>query len=177
MMNVYSFIHSVHFYSASFSPLLLQRRYRLQHVYCIGVSRRSAQATISKGLNQDPYVAARAGVEPTTLRLRIIELTNAQQRPTTLRNNSNSNKIIQIDLQTLTLLLKNLKNLSFFNGSGSTGVRAATLHPAYIYLRKIHRTGPAGRAVWLNGEKFAKDISGMGVGYCSESKVRDRTLK
>ena len=36
--------------------------------YCIGVSRRSAQATVGTGLAQGPYVAARAGVEPTTLR-------------------------------------------------------------------------------------------------------------
>ena len=38
----------------------------------IGVSRRSAQATEDKGLAQGPYVAARAGVEPTTLRLKVI---------------------------------------------------------------------------------------------------------
>src|SRR6218665_3754462 len=66
------------------SQLLLgtQRRSRLQHGYCIGVSRRSAQATVSKGLAQGPYVAARAGVEPTTLRLRVVDLTNAPPRPT-----------------------------------------------------------------------------------------------
>src|SRR6218665_1174223 len=33
---------------------------RLQHRCCIGVSRRSAQATVGKGLAQGPYVAARA---------------------------------------------------------------------------------------------------------------------
>ena len=49
---------------------------------CAGVSRRSAQATVSKGLAKGSYVAARAGVEPTTLRLRIIDLTNAPPRPT-----------------------------------------------------------------------------------------------
>jgi len=43
-----------------------------------GVSRRSAQATVDKGLAQGPYVAARAGVEPTTLRLRV----NAPRSPT-----------------------------------------------------------------------------------------------
>src|SRR6218665_1993295 len=61
-----------------------QRRSRLglQHGYCIGVSRRSAQATVSKGLAQGPYAAARARVEPTTLRLRLIDLTNAPPRPT-----------------------------------------------------------------------------------------------
>ena len=38
--------------------------------------------TVSKGLAQGPYVAARAGVEPTTLRLKVINLTNAPPRPT-----------------------------------------------------------------------------------------------
>src|SRR6218665_1001910 len=45
--------------------------------YCIGVSRRSAQATVGKGLVQGPYMAARAGVEPTTLRLKAIDSTKA----------------------------------------------------------------------------------------------------
>ena len=49
---------------------------------CIGVSRRSAQATVGKGLAQGPYVAARAEVEPTTLRLKVIDSTNAPPRPT-----------------------------------------------------------------------------------------------
>src|SRR6218665_3328291 len=57
---------------------------RIQHGYCIGVSRRSAQATAGKGLTQCPYVAPRAGVEPTTLRLRVIDSTNAIPRPTML---------------------------------------------------------------------------------------------
>ena len=55
----------------------------IQHGYCIGVSRRSAQAAVSKGLAQCPYVAARAGVEPTTLRLKVIISTKAPPRPTT----------------------------------------------------------------------------------------------
>src|SRR6218665_1601544 len=54
-----------------------QRRSRLQHGYCIGGSRRSAQATPGKGLVQGLSMAARAGVEPTTLRLRVIVSTNA----------------------------------------------------------------------------------------------------
>src|SRR6218665_3110534 len=58
-----------------------QRRSRLQDGYCIEVSRRSAQATVGKRLAQGPYVAARAEVEPTTLRLRIIDLTYAPPRP------------------------------------------------------------------------------------------------
>ena len=45
IIHVYkcSFIHSGHFYSAPSTTT--QRRSRLQHGYCIGVSRRSAQAT------------------------------------------------------------------------------------------------------------------------------------
>src|SRR6218665_65982 len=58
-------------------------RSRLQHRYCIGVSRRSAQATAGKGLAQGPYMAARAGVEPTTLRLKAIDSTKAPPCPTT----------------------------------------------------------------------------------------------
>src|SRR6218665_1348155 len=44
---------------------------------------RSAQATAGKGLAQGPYVTARAGVEPTTLRLKVIDSTKAPSRPTT----------------------------------------------------------------------------------------------
>ena len=54
----------------------------LQTTAWIGVLRRSAQATVSKGLALGPYVAARVGVEPTTLRLRVIDLTNAPPRST-----------------------------------------------------------------------------------------------
>src|SRR6218665_2031321 len=50
-------------------------------IYCIGVSRRSAQATAGTGLAQGPYVTARAGVEPTTLRLRVIASANAPPCP------------------------------------------------------------------------------------------------
>ena len=75
--DIHSFIHSGHFYSAPFKSSTTQRRSRLQHGYCIGVSRRSAQATAGKG----PYVTARAGVQPTTLRLRVIASTNAPSRP------------------------------------------------------------------------------------------------
>src|SRR6218665_368060 len=52
----------------------------LQHRYCIGVSRRSAQATAGKGLTQGPYVTA--GVEPTTLRFKVIDSTKEPSRPT-----------------------------------------------------------------------------------------------
>src|SRR6218665_3522572 len=79
-IHFHSFIHSDHFYSAFKSPTT-QRRSRLQHGYCIGFSRRSAQATAGKGLAQGPYMAARAGVEPTTLRLKAIYSTKAPPCP------------------------------------------------------------------------------------------------
>src|SRR6218665_2564544 len=45
-------------------------------------SRRSAQATAGKELAQGPYVTARVGVEPTTLRLKVIDSTKAPSRST-----------------------------------------------------------------------------------------------
>src|SRR6218665_948755 len=84
-MSIHSFIHSGHFY---FKSSTTQRRSRLQNGYCIGVSRRSAQATAGKGLAQGPYVTARAGVEPTTLRLRVIASTNAPSRPNIMYTSS-----------------------------------------------------------------------------------------
>ena len=76
----YSFIRP--FLYRPFKSSTTQRRSRLQHRYCIGVSRRSAQATEGKGLAQGPYVAVRAGVKPTTLRLKVIASTKAPPRPT-----------------------------------------------------------------------------------------------
>src|SRR6218665_1168855 len=85
VLLIHSFIHSF-IVALSIAPLQVlyttQRCSRLQQGYCIGVSRRSAQATVGKGLAQGPYVAARAGVEPTTLRLRVIASTNEPPRPT-----------------------------------------------------------------------------------------------
>ena len=69
---------------APFKSTTTQRRSRLQHGHCIGVSRRSAQATVGKGLAQGPYMTARAGIEPTTLRLKAIDSTKAPPCPTIL---------------------------------------------------------------------------------------------
>src|SRR6218665_894044 len=77
LYSTHSFIHSGHFKSST-----TQRRSRLQHGYCIGVSRRSAQAIAGKGLAQGPCVAARLGVEPTTLQLKVIVSTKAPPPPT-----------------------------------------------------------------------------------------------
>src|SRR6218665_3016702 len=84
LLFIHSFIHSFirPFLYRPFKFFTTQRRSRLQHGYCIGVSRRSAQATAGKGLAQGPYVMARVGVEPTTLRLKVIDSTKAPSRPT-----------------------------------------------------------------------------------------------
>src|SRR6218665_1251258 len=77
---VHSFIHSGHFYSAPSSPLLLRGApdYSMDTVSEI----HAGQATAGKGLAQGLYVAARAGVEPTTLRLNVIVSTKAPPHPT-----------------------------------------------------------------------------------------------
>src|SRR6218665_513110 len=70
---MHSFIHSSHFYSAPSSPLPL--RGALEY----------STDTVSEfhaGLAQGPYVAARAGDEPTTIRLKVIVSTKAPPRPT-----------------------------------------------------------------------------------------------
>src|SRR6218665_2956156 len=43
-------------------------------------------ATVGKGLAQGPYMAARAGVEPTTLRLKAIDSTKAPPCPNTMHH-------------------------------------------------------------------------------------------
>src|SRR6218665_2218823 len=80
---IHSFIPAISIVpQCPFKSSTTQRRSRLQHRCCIGVSRRSAQATAGKVLAQGPYVTARTGVEPTTLRLKVIASTNAPSRPT-----------------------------------------------------------------------------------------------
>jgi len=44
--------------------------------------REAPHATASEGLDQGPYVAARAGFKPTTLRSKGVESNNGPQRPT-----------------------------------------------------------------------------------------------
>ena len=44
--------------------------------------KRTGNSTGHKGLDQGPYVVDRAGIEPTTLRLRVLDLTNAPRHPT-----------------------------------------------------------------------------------------------
>jgi len=53
--DVLSFIHSAHFYSASSSPLYYSEALpTTARILYTGVSRRSAQATVGKGLAQGP---------------------------------------------------------------------------------------------------------------------------
>ena len=63
--NVHSFIYSGHFYSAPSSPLLLRGAPDDSTDTVSEFHAEAPQATAGKGLAQGPYVAARAGVEPT----------------------------------------------------------------------------------------------------------------
>jgi len=75
------FIHSFIQSAISIAPLQVLYYSEALSTTVHGVSRRSAQATAGKGLVQGPYVAARAGVETTTLRLKVIASTKAPPRP------------------------------------------------------------------------------------------------
>src|SRR6218665_2472852 len=66
---VHSFIYSGHFYSASSSPLLLRGAPDYSTDTVSEFHAEGHRQTAGKGLAQGPSVAARAGVEPTTLRL------------------------------------------------------------------------------------------------------------
>ena len=52
-----------------------------QHGYCAEFHAEAPQATVSEELAQGPYMVARAGVEPTKLRLKAINTTNVPRRP------------------------------------------------------------------------------------------------
>ena len=65
--------------------LPIQFGYRLCHPPSkekVNVRDSETGASSAHSFIQGTYVAARAGVEPTTLRLRVIDLTNAPPRPT-----------------------------------------------------------------------------------------------
>ena len=72
-LSVHSIIHSGYFYSASPSPLLLRGTPDTAQIPCRSFT---PQATASEGLAQGPYVATRAGFEPTTLRTKGNDSTN-----------------------------------------------------------------------------------------------------
>ena len=74
---IHSFIQTI-----SIAPLQVHyysEALQTQHGYCAGISCRSA--TVSEGLAQGPYVVARAGVEPMTLRTKGFDSTNAPHMP------------------------------------------------------------------------------------------------
>ena len=54
-----------------------------QHGYCVGIARQAPQATVTEGLAQGPCVAARSGIEPTTLRTKSVDSTKAPHTPQT----------------------------------------------------------------------------------------------
>ena len=89
--NIISFtleliIHSFWiFYSASSNPLLLTGAYDCNIDAVLELTRRSAiQATMSEGLAQGDYVAARVGFEPATHRTQSTERTTKPPRPTSV---------------------------------------------------------------------------------------------
>ena len=71
------FIYSGYFYSTSSSPLLLRGAPDTACMDTVSEFHAEApQATVSGGLAQGPYVVARAGVEPMTLRTKGVDSTN-----------------------------------------------------------------------------------------------------
>ena len=79
---IHSFIHSGHFYSAPSSPLLLRGAPDYSKDTVSEFHAEAAQETAGKGLAQGPYMTARSGVEPTTLRLKAIDSITAPPCPT-----------------------------------------------------------------------------------------------
>src|SRR6218665_1415539 len=87
LIGIISFIHSGHFYSGPLAALQVLY-YSEAHptTALIGLlsftPKRTSMHCIGKGLAQGHYVAARAGVKPTTLPLKVIDSTKAPSRPT-----------------------------------------------------------------------------------------------
>ena len=81
-ITVVLFIHSGYFYNASLSPLLLIVAPDTARLLCRSLHDETPQATASEGPAQGPYVVARAGFEPTTLRTKGDESTNEPPRLT-----------------------------------------------------------------------------------------------
>ena len=82
-----SSIHSGHLYSSSSCPLLLRSAPDTAQIglgiLCRSFTRKRHRQLQVKDLrlSQGPYLADRAGFEPTTLRLKGIDSTNAPPRP------------------------------------------------------------------------------------------------
>src|SRR6218665_2052543 len=79
---IHSVSHSGYFNSASILKSNTTQRHSRHSTDTVSEFHAEApQATAREGLAQDPYVVARVGVEPTTLRSKGIDSTNAQPRP------------------------------------------------------------------------------------------------
>jgi|SRR6218665_155699 len=72
----------IHFYSASDSMSLSEALLTTAIDTVLEFTRETLQATVSEGLAQGPYLAARAGFVPMTLRSKGIDSTNASPRLT-----------------------------------------------------------------------------------------------
>src|SRR6218665_2621044 len=78
LVHAPSFIHSSHFYSTSSSLLLLRSAPDTAWILCPSFTPKRHRQLRVKDLH--PYVAARAGFEPTTLRPKGFNSTNAPPR-------------------------------------------------------------------------------------------------
>jgi len=65
-VDFHSFIHSGYFYSASSSPLLFRGTPHYSTDTVLESTHQALQETVSEGLAQGPYVAARVRFEPAT---------------------------------------------------------------------------------------------------------------
>ena len=77
-------------YFSSSSPLLLKSAPDIARIL---FHTEAPQATGSEGLAQGPYVAAREGFKPATLRTKEVESTNAAPRPAAKLSISNSTEL------------------------------------------------------------------------------------
>src|SRR6218665_614422 len=89
--HIHSFIHSGHFYSAASSPLLLRGAPDYSTDTVSEFHAEAHRQLQVKDLPKVLHMAARAGVEPTTLRLKAIDSTKAPPCPT-CKHMFNNNK-------------------------------------------------------------------------------------
>src|SRR6218665_81375 len=78
---MHTFIYSGYFYSTSSSPLLFRGALDTAWILCRSQYAKVLQAIASEGFAQGPYMAVRAGFEPTTLRAKGTNLPMNQQAP------------------------------------------------------------------------------------------------
>src|SRR6218665_594343 len=74
--SMYSFIQTISFMSST-----TQRRYRHSTDTVSEFHAKAPQTTVSEGLTQHPYLAARAGLVPPTIRMKDVESTNEPPLP------------------------------------------------------------------------------------------------